>query len=202
MPGRAPRSMAVVRWPASAHSFETRGWAATIPSACCVGSAGAQDAACWQAAVTRETQGQQRTFTARCVTAEAEQPIHEVGFGDAPDRPQAPGLLPLPTAPQAAAIALAGNGADFTTEFLQMAGTGTFTVDQVLDEAAATAASCGLLALREAQHAGHPRGLAAPSSGDGTERRDGAAPSLLRGIWREVNEAVHRCGVTRPHGGY
>ncbi|MGW0844288.1 hypothetical protein ACWD26_29945 [Streptomyces sp. NPDC002787] len=145
-------------WPLNAlsHSASTR-----------LDAARAQDVARWPAVVAKEKEDDQRTFAARCATAEAEQVLHEAAFGDASDRPQPPGAIPLPTAPQSAAMALAGVGADFLTELLddpeqaisqvrEMAGTGAFTADQILDEAADTAVLSGLLALREAQRESDP----------------------------------------------
>lgn len=144
-------------WPLNAlsHSASTR-----------LDDARAQDVARWPAVVAKEKEDDQRTFAARCATAEAEQVLHEAAFGAA-DRPQPPGAIPLPTASQSAAMALAGVGADFLTELLddpeqaisqvrEMAGTGAFTADQILDEAADTAILSGLLALREAQRQSDP----------------------------------------------
>lgn len=134
-------------------------------------AARAQDVTRWPAAVAQEKEDDQRTFAARCATAEAEQVLHQVEFGDDSESPQPPGLIPLPTAPQSATMALAGVGADFLTELLddpeqainrvrEMADTGTFTVNQILDEAADTAVLSGLLALREAQRKSDPSAAA------------------------------------------
>ncbi|MEV4505994.1 hypothetical protein [Streptomyces klenkii] len=122
----------------------------------------AQDAARWPTAVVQEQEDQQRTFAARCAAAEGEQILYEAEFGDTSGRPQPPGVIPLSTVLQSAAMALAGAGADFLTELLddpeqaisrlhETAATGEFTTKEILDEATDMAVMSGLMSLREAQ---------------------------------------------------
>ncbi|MER6546767.1 hypothetical protein [Streptomyces sp. NPDC001250] len=121
-----------------------------------------QDAARWPTAVAKEMEDDVRTFAARCAAAEAERVLLEAGDSKDSDFRGPSGAIPLLAVPQAAALAVADAAADFLTDLLddpaqaikrvrEMASTGEFTVDQILDEAADTAALSGLLSLHKAQ---------------------------------------------------
>ncbi|MEU9291939.1 hypothetical protein AB0D57_46995 [Streptomyces sp. NPDC048275] len=121
-----------------------------------VDTARAQDAARWPASVTQEKDEDERTFAARCATTEAERVLVQAGYEDT-KAPQPPRMTPSQPLMQCAAIALADTRADFLTELLddpaqaikraqELASTGEFTVDQILDEATDTAVLSGLLA--------------------------------------------------------
>ncbi|MDT0323169.1 hypothetical protein [Streptomyces millisiae] len=126
----------------------------------------AEDATRWPTVVAQEEADSRRTFAARCVTAELEQVLNDVGFG-AGDHPQPLDAEALVTAPQSAAMRRAGVGGDFLVALLEdpeqaviwvrgVAASGEFTVDQILDEAVDTAMLSGLISLRKAQSEADP----------------------------------------------
>ncbi|MER5432250.1 hypothetical protein [Streptomyces sp. NPDC002588] len=136
-----------------------------------VDTARAQDAARRPSSVTREKEEDERTFAARCATTEAERVLVQAEDEDT-KAPEPPRMIPSQTLTQCAAIALEDAGADFLTELLddpvqavkraqELASTGEFTVDQIIDEASDTAVLCGLLSLHEAQRETDPSTAAA-----------------------------------------
>ncbi|MFE5841964.1 hypothetical protein ACFQ7N_09995 [Streptomyces niveus] len=121
-----------------------------------VDAARGEDDARWPDVAAAEAKDRDRTFAARCATAEAE------GIVDGPQD----GPIAF-SAAQWAAIAPTGAGADFLTDVLddpdralrrvrELKATGELTADQILDEATDTAVLSGLLALHAAQNEQDP----------------------------------------------
>ncbi|MBD2829905.1 hypothetical protein ID875_21315 [Streptomyces globisporus] len=115
-----------------------------------------EDAARWPGEVAREDAAARRTYAARCALADA----HDAAHGPGRDR----GPVPLPTAGQGAAMELVAAGSDVAAQWredpaqaaalvLELTAGGELGLDEVLDEAADTAAVAGLLALAEARTA-------------------------------------------------
>lgn len=119
-------------------------------------AARAEDDARWTAVAAAEAENRDRTFAARCATAEAGEIVAGTQHG------------PIAfSAAQWAALAPIGAGSDFLTDLLddpdqavdrvrELAASGELTVDQILDEATDTAVLSGLLALRQAQNERDP----------------------------------------------
>ncbi|MFJ8166523.1 hypothetical protein ACIRBY_37165 [Streptomyces sp. NPDC096136] len=131
-------------------------------------AADAEDAARWPRAVERELAGSQASFQARCAAAEADLVVS----GLDPATPDgAPGTVPLPSAPQLAAMGLAGAGADLLealdadpheglTLLRELTASGEYTAGEILDDATHTASVAGCLILQSAQRNEDPSGAA------------------------------------------
>ncbi|MER8030674.1 hypothetical protein ABTZ78_17145 [Streptomyces bauhiniae] len=128
-----------------------------------VDTARTEDEARWPHLVAREADDGERTSAARCATAEAEEALWPSGA----DERDLPGGLGVFSAPQGAYAALMDVGEAFLSklrddpeaaveELRELAQTGEYTVEQVLDEVANTAVLTGLIALQEVGRADDP----------------------------------------------
>ncbi|WDN56060.1 hypothetical protein [Streptomyces clavuligerus] len=111
-----------------------------------------EDIGRWPAAVAREQAESRRTCTARCTIAAAH---------DLLDEPGPAGPVPLPTAGQGAAMNLASAGDEVAAHWRldpdeaivlvhELADSGAFTLDEVLDSAVDATVAVGVLALAQA----------------------------------------------------
>ncbi|MFJ1708522.1 hypothetical protein [Kitasatospora sp. NPDC088346] len=143
-PGR--RDVTVGRWPIAA-------LAAGAPARLEAGRD--QDDERWPARAAQEREEGRTTFERRCALAEAENGLLGAEFGDGQV-----GAVAAVTAPQAAAMGLAGAGADFLDALAEpegalellarLTGGGEFTAGEVLDDATDTAIVVACLMLRDA----------------------------------------------------